>query len=174
MRSNRFVCGVLALGVAGPVTIVPLQRVAVYAQSQRLSISATAPALHDGPWLGTFKRRNPTPGPETWVLKMTKEGDGIRYVIDVTQPGAPPRQMGALVRFDGKPYPETVNPSADHNVFERVDGHTLHLIDLKDGQETARFRITYSADGRVRTSVSTRPGPDGRPLTTTAVWDRID
>jgi hypothetical protein len=148
----------------------------VHAEGGRAQTRAVAPAasLHDGPWLGTFKRRNPTPSPETWVLKMAREGDGIRYVIDVTQPNAAPRQMGAFVRFDGKPYPETGNPSADHNVFERVDDRTLQLIDLKDGKETVRFRITYSRDGRTRTSVSTRTEPGGQPVTSTVIWDRVE
>jgi hypothetical protein len=169
--------GLLGLTVAGWLTVGVIDRVmasAAVQSSPRSSTVDTASSVHDGPWLGTFKRRDPATSPETTVLTMRKEGDGIRYVIDVTRPDGPSRQMAAFVRFDGKPYPETGNPTADYNVFERVDARTLHLVDLKDGKETARFRITYSADGRVRTSVSTRPGPDGRPVSSTAVWDRID
>jgi hypothetical protein len=130
--------------------------------------------VHDGPWLGTWKRRNPTPSPETWILKMWKEGDGIRYTIDVTRPTGSPTRMEAFVRFDGKPYRETGNPSADHNVFERIDDRTLRLIDLKDGKETIRFTITYSSDGKVRTSVSSRVNEKGETVTSTGVWDRVE
>jgi hypothetical protein len=177
MKAKSITSGLLGLTVAGAVTLGVIDGVTAGAADQsspRPSATASAPSVHDGPWLGSFKRRDPATSPETTVLTMRKEGDGIRYVIDVTRPDGPSRQMGAFVRFDGKPYPETGNPTADYNVFERVDARTLHLVDLKDGKETARFRITYSADGRVRTSVSTRPGPDGRPVSSTAIWDRID
>ena len=128
----------------------------------------------DGPWVGTWRRRNPTPGPEVWVLTFLKEGDGIRYTIDVTGPGESPRQMSAFIRFDGKPYPETGNPTADHNVFTRLDDRTLQIVDLKDGKETVRFRVTYSPDGKTRTSTSTRTEPDGRTVSSTVVWDRVE
>ena len=95
------------------------------------------------------------------MLKFLKEGDGIRYTIDVTGPGVTPRQMGAFIRFDGKPYPETGNPTADHNVFTRLDDRTLQIVDLKDGKETLRFRVSYSADGKTRTSVRRALNPMG-------------
>lgn len=136
---------------------------------------ANAKDVHDGPWLGTWQRRNSSPNQDVWILKMWKEDDGIRYTINVRRPdGTPtPTEMGAFVRFDGKPYPEKGNASADHNVFDRLDDHTLRLTDVKDGQKTIQFTITYSEDGKVRTSVSERTGPDGKAVTSTGVWDRV-
>lgn len=129
--------------------------------------SATDP---NGPWIGTWKRnsaKSTSPGDATF--KMWLEGDGFRYHLDT---GAPTK-MEAFGRFDGEHYPETGNPAADFNVFKRVDDRTYALSDIKNGKETISFIISFSADGKTRTSVSKSRNAKGEEVTSTGVWDRI-
>lgn len=123
-----------------------------------------------GPWLGTWKRR----GAGESIFHMWQEGDGFRYTLTMPGQNGQPINMEAFGRFDGKPYPERGNPSADFNVFERVDDYTYSLIDIKGGEEKIRFNISISQDGKTRTSVSKSRNAKGEEVTNTGVWDRVE
>ena len=92
---------VTGCALAHVTPIVAAQAPAAAAQGAQ---AGKAKDMHDGPWLGTWKRRSATPnaGGE-WIMKMWKENDGIRYTIDVKQAQGTPTHMEAWVRFDGKP-----------------------------------------------------------------------
>jgi hypothetical protein len=141
-----------------------------------LSAQPSTPARPDGPWIGTWKRNaeksKPTPRGEA-TFTMWVEGDGFRYTYEATSDQGPPTHMEAFGRFDGRPYPETGNPMADHNVFTRIDDRTYGLVDLKDGKETIRFTITISPDGRTRTSTARSRSAKGEEVVTIGVWDRV-
>jgi hypothetical protein len=140
------------------------------------AVTAAQPPPPDGPWIGTWRRnaaRSTPPTAGDAVFTMWVEGDGFRYTYESVAPDGARTRMEAFGRFDGRPYPETGNPMADHNVFTRVDDRTYALIDLKDGKETIRFTITISPDGQTRTSVSRRRNDRGEEVTTTGVWDRV-
>lgn len=136
--------------------------------------AVTKVAPPNGPWIGTWKKRSPG----TTIFKMWVEGDGFHYTISSAPPGSTTvsstPQASAFGRFDGKPYPEKGNPSADFNVFSRVDDHTYALYDVKDGKTTGNFTITISADGKTRTSVAKRRNEKGEEVTIVGVWDRIE
>jgi hypothetical protein len=142
-----------------------------------LEVEAKTPAPAKGPWLGTWKRnpeKSTSKGNGTAIFRMWEEGDGFRYTLTMTPASGAPTQMGAFGRFDGKKYPETGNPSADHNVFGRVDDHTYSLIDVKNGREMITFNITISPDGKTRTSVSKSRNERGEEVTSIGVWDRVE
>jgi hypothetical protein len=134
-----------------------------------------------GPWMGTWKlnltksKYNPGPGPApgtVTIFKMMPEKDGFKYTLDTTLPDGNRTHAEAFARFDGKEYPETGNPAADFNVFQRVDDHTYSLTDRKDGKDALHFRIGISGDGKTRTSVASGKTKDGRPVDNVGVWDR--
>lgn len=139
--------------------------------------SAAAVASPDGPWLGTWKR-NPQKSSGnatgTAIFKMWREADGFRYTLDMTPQSGAPVKMEAFGRFDGQQYPEKGNPSADFNVFHRIDDRTYSLVDIKDGKETIRFTISISPDGKTRTSVAKSRNAKGEEVTSTGVWDRVE
>jgi hypothetical protein len=142
------------------------------------AVGAQAPAPSpDGPWLGTWKRnkdKSTSSPPGESIFKMWRDGDGFRYTLVITPPdGAKPTHMEAFGRFDGKPYPETGNPSADHNVFTRLGDRGYGLTDIKDGKETISFKIFISPDNKTRTSISTSKNAKGEEVTSIGVWDRV-
>ena len=144
-------------------------------EAQKAAASNAASPV--GPWLGTWKRnsaKSSSPGNGTAIFKMWQEGDGFRYTLDMTPPSGKATQMEAFGRFDGQRYPERGNPSADFNVFERVDDDTYALVDIKDGQEKIRFNISISADGKTRTSVAKSRNAKGEEVTSIGVWDRVE
>ncbi len=134
----------------------------------------------EGPWIGTWKRNSEKSTGSymagTVIFKMWVEGDGFRYTLTSTPADGKgePHVATAFGRFDGKPYPEKGNPSADFNVFTRVDDHTYALSDVKNGKETMHFTITISPDGKTRTSTATGKGPNGQEVKSVGVWDRVE
>jgi hypothetical protein len=150
-----------------------------YAEQPKSAPSAEASAVASpkGPWIGKWQRNSakssiPSEGTTTFDMKL--EGDGFRYVMTRTPPTGAPTHAEAAGRFDGKPYPEKGNPSADFNAFTRIDDHTYQVVDLKDGKETFHITVTISPDGKTRTSVSKSRNAKGEEVTSTGVWDRIE
>ena len=155
--------------------LVAVGSMAVVAQQPDQAATTTRVISPNGPWIGTWKKRN---SPGTTIFKMWVEGDGFHYTITSAPPGSttlPSEPQASLFgRFDGKPYPEKGNPAADFNVFYRLDDHTYALDDVKDGKTTGHFTITISADGKTRTSVAKRRNEKGEEVTVVGVWDRVE
>lgn len=146
-----------------------------------LGSAAIPEAQVDGPWMGTWKLNlskssySPGPGPApgtVTIFKMMPEKDGFRYTVDTTLPTGKSTHSEAFARFDGKDYPEVGNPAADTNRFRRIDDHTYELTDRKNGTDALSFRVTISADRKVRTSVATGKSAAGKVVHNVGLWDR--
>jgi hypothetical protein len=184
MTIKRWSALVAAVGLAmGTHSVMGADqsKAAAPAGKEGKAASAAVPSPN-GPWIGTWKRNAEKSsggyvGGGMAIFKMWVEGDGFRYTLTTgkADAGEADKHVAtAFGRFDGKPYPEKGNPSADFNVFQRVDDHTYALSDVKDGKETMHFKITFSADGKTRTSEGTGKSPDGKEVKMVGVWDRVE
>lgn len=152
-----------------------------FAQQQAASKPAASTAAvpsANGPWIGKWKRNNEKSsggrgGNSTFTMSL--KDDGFTYTIESVGPdGKPHLAQLPFGRFDGKPYPESGNPMADFNKFERVNDRTYKVTDVKNGKDVIHITITISEDGKTRTSVAKMRNEKGEEVTNTGVWDRVE
>jgi phage gp45-like len=76
------------------------------------------------------------------------------------------------VKFDGKDYAVTGDPTSDMRAYKEIDAHTLGLTVKKDGKVTITGKIVVAADGKSRALTSTSTDSAGKKLSTTWVYDK--
>lgn len=127
-----------------------------------------------GVWkLNLSKSMLPPPVPKSQMVHI-KAGSGsieIREEIDNQQGG--PTEVSVKAKFDGKEYPVDGSPFADSVIYERVDSHTIKGIAKKDGKVVSHETVILSKDGRTMTGTYTARDPSGKPVTATAVFERV-
>jgi hypothetical protein len=74
-------------------------------------------------------------------------------------------------KFDAKEYATKGSPSHDMRAYTKVDANTLTYTLMKDGKRLGNGKVVVAADGRSRTVAETMPGANGKPVTTTSVFD---
>jgi VCBS repeat-containing protein len=56
--------------------------------------------------------------------------------------------------------------------YTKVDANTLTYTLTKDGKKLGNGKVVIAADGKSRTVTETMPGAEGKPVTTTSVFDK--
>jgi hypothetical protein len=74
--------------------------------------------------------------------------------------------------IDGKDYPVSGDTNADARAYKKVDARTVTFENKKDGRATLTGRIVISEDGKTRTVHLSGTGPDGKPVSSTNVYDK--
>jgi hypothetical protein len=75
-------------------------------------------------------------------------------------------------KFDGKDSPLTGDRTSDARSYAKVNDHTLTLENKKDGKATTKGKIVVSADGKTRTLTTSAKDSAGKPIKSTAVYDK--
>ena len=75
-------------------------------------------------------------------------------------------------KFDGKDYPVTGDPTQDARSYKKVDDRTLDMTVKKGGKTAFTGHIVVAADGKSRTVTISGTDKDGKPATSTAVYDK--
>ena len=75
-------------------------------------------------------------------------------------------------KFDGKPYAAKGAPTHDMRAYTKVDANTLTYTLTKDGKNVGNGKVVVAADGKSRTVTETMPGPDGKPVNGTYLFDK--
>lgn len=75
-------------------------------------------------------------------------------------------------KFDAKDYATKGSPSHDMRAYTKVDANTLTYTLMKDGKKLGNGQVVVAADGKSRIVTETIPGADGKPVTTTSVFDK--
>src|SRR5262249_6507815 len=72
----------------------------------------------------------------------------------------------------GKDYPATGAADHDSRWYKKIDDNTLEFGAKKAGKSIGGGKVVLSADGKSRTVTTTLPGADGKPVSTTSVYDK--
>jgi hypothetical protein len=74
--------------------------------------------------------------------------------------------------FDGKDHPVTGSANEDTRAYRKIDDRTLEFTSKKAGKVTIMGRVVVSPDGKTRTVITTAMGPNGKKMTSKAVYDK--
>jgi hypothetical protein len=99
-------------------------------------------------------------------------GDSVKVTIDGTDSDGKPFHNEWTGKYDGKDYPVTGDPSQDARSLKKIDSRTLVVTVKKDAKVITSGRIVVSPDGKSRTVTTTQTGPDGKKISSTAVYDK--
>jgi hypothetical protein len=133
--------------------------------------------LADGPQLGTWKLNEAkSTFPPGATKNKTVVYEHVPFHVKVTVDG----EDGAgnvihsewIGKFDGKLYHVMGDPTSDMRSYRVINDRVLALKGVKDGKMTIIGRIVVSKDGRTRTVAATAILPNGKMLSSTAVYDK--
>jgi hypothetical protein len=110
--------------------------------------------------------------PKNTTVVYTAAGDSLKVTVEGVGTDGKATHNEWTGKFDGKDYPLTGDSTADARSYKRVDANTLELTNKKDGKVVISGRIVVSADGKTRTVTISGTGPDGKKLTSTAVYNK--
>ncbi len=126
-----------------------------------------------GTWKLNSAKSKFTPGtPKNDTVIVEVAGDNMKITVDGTDSDGKPAHNTWTGKFDGKDYPVTGDPASDMRSYTKVNDRTLTLALKKDGKVTTTGRIVLSADGKSRTVTITGTDPQGKKVTSTAVYDK--
>ena len=129
------------------------------------------------PQMGTWKLNEAKSKVPAGMMKNTTvtyaaEGDSVKVTTEGTSGDGNALHTEWTGKFDGKDYPLTGDPTADSRSYTKVDDHTLTLENKKAGAVTTSGRIVVSADGKTRTLTASGKNPEGKKITSKAVYDK--
>jgi len=126
-----------------------------------------------GTWkLNEAKSKIPAGAVKNTTVVYEVQGDSVKVTTDGTANDGKPSHTEWTGKFDGKDYPLTGDPAGDARSYTKVNDHTLTLTNKKNGKETAGGRVVVSADGKSRTLTLHSANPEGKKVSSTAVYDK--
>ena len=137
---------------------------------------AIAAAQAADPMIGTWKlnvaKSQTTNKSGTTVIEAV--GNGVKATVDMVGADGTAYHWTWTASYDGRDMPVTGNTpyGAGTASLTRVDARTVKIVGKVDGKVVVNQTITTSADGKTRTVVSTGTDAKGRPVESTAVYDK--
>jgi hypothetical protein len=137
------------------------------------STVAAAQDLFNGTWrLNTAKSKyDPGPGPEKATTTIKTDGTTWTATSSSSYEGKP-LETSYTVKLDGTPGPIKGSPVADMVSVKKIDDRTVEMKNMKGGQTTGEYRVTFSADGKTATVTGTVMTPKGEKTKVTAVYEK--
>ena len=135
-------------------------------------------ALAGDNWVGTWKLNttkstfSPAPGPKSLTLKFESVPEGIKLTSEGVNAEGEATRGGYLSKFDGKEVPMIGNPNAEISAPKKIDDNTYENTWKKAGKVTITTKGVVSADGKTLTITQTGTDAQGRPVKTTAVYEK--
>jgi hypothetical protein len=156
MRKNLFVCALLVC-------------VATWL--------AGAAAFAGDNWVGTWKL-NPAKSQlgssavRAQTLTFEATPAGIKLTSEGTDAQGQPMKGGYTSKFDGKDVPWAGNPMADTAAPKRIDDNSYENVWKKAGKATVTAKVSVSKDGKTLTVSQTGTDPQGKAVSSVAVYDK--
>jgi hypothetical protein len=126
-----------------------------------------------GTWkLNEAKSKIPAGAVKNNTVSYEMVGDSVKVTVDGTNGDGKPTHNEWTGKFDGKDYPLAGDPTADMRSYKKVNDHTTHLTNKKDGKVTLSGQIVISADGKSRTLTVSGTNAKGEKVKYTAVYDK--
>ena len=116
-----------------------------------------------------------TPAPKSETATSSRQVDGIRESVQGVAADGSPVGYSFTVDYDGKDAPVfgVGTPSGeDTNSFTRVDENTVTTTAKKAGKVVRTSKRVVSEDGNVETITSKGTDDQGKPVSTTTVWEK--
>jgi hypothetical protein len=141
-----------------------------------LTGAATASAQPQDPLIGHWtlnaaKSSSSGPLPKKRDVTVTQQGSDVTVVIDEVMADGAAVKWSFTSKGDGKPVP-TQGWAAVDTATSTLSGRTGKTVYTKGGKTVMESNTEVSADGKTLTIKGMRPGPDGKPMTFTSVYDR--
>jgi VCBS repeat-containing protein len=147
-----------------------LTSLAVFLLGVGVSLAADA---NLGTWkLNEAKSKIPADGTKNTTVVYAMAGDMVKVTVDGTTGDGKPAHSEWTGKYDGKDYPATGAADHDSRWYKQVDDKTIDFGAKKAGKSIGTGKVVLSADGKSRTVTSTFPGADGKPVTSTSVYDK--
>jgi hypothetical protein len=143
---------------------------ALFCAGATLSL-AQAPQM--GTWkLNEAKSKIPAGSVKNTTVTYEMQGDEIKVTTDGTGTDGAATHTTWTGKFDGKDYPLTGDATADTRAYTMVSDHVLSMTNKKAGKSSATARINVSDDGKTRTLHLQSSDSSGKPLKSTAMYDK--
>lgn len=129
---------------------------------------------HLGKWVLSAGKSvySPGPPPRSQVRTYSRDGDGLKAVIETMQPLGGKTVAEYSARFDGKDYPLTGNSDIDAIALKRIDDWTFEAVLKRRGKTVSTVRNVVSQDGRTMTVTSKGVNARGQPTSSVAVFTK--
>jgi len=104
-----------------------------------------------------------------------KEPSGkVKYGFDLDLPGGGKKPgADATIEFDGKDYPQSVNPTFDMIAMKQIDDHNWQSISKLHGKEGSHGIWTVSLDSKMMIHVNqSTNSKTGKAFRSVTVWER--
>jgi hypothetical protein len=143
-----------------------------------VTLIAGSLALAGDNWVGTWKlnaaksKYSPGPGPKAQTLKFEATPEGIKVISESVNAEGQANKGGYSSKFDGKEVAMAGNVNADTGAPRKIDDNTYENIWKKAGKVTIATKGVVSADGKTLTVTRTGTDAQGRPVNTTAVYEK--
>ena len=129
------------------------------------------------PNLGTWKlneaKSKIVPGtPKNITVVYEMDGSNIKGTIDGVDGQGKPTHTVWIGKFDGKDYPVTGDSVSDTRAIKEIDARNYDLTVKKAGKTTMTGKAAISADGKSRTVTVSGTNPEGKKVTSTAVYEK--
>jgi len=160
-----------------PVSVVVARLVALLLLPAALSMARESFAQTDavvGKWSLNVGKSvyQPGPPPRSQVRTYSRDGDGLKVVIETVQPLGVKTLVEYTARFDGKDYPISGNSDFDTIALTRIDGWTIDATLKRRGKVMTTVRNTVSKDGRTMTVTAKGMTARGQPTSSAAIFTR--
>jgi hypothetical protein len=125
-----------------------------------------------GTWkLNLAKSKMTPPVPKSDIAVVDADENGLKLTEDVIDDKGQPLKITYEVKFDGKDYPVTGDPSSDSVSYQRVNANTLKGKTKKGGKVATDATIVVSEDGKI-TTVNYTDYSQAKPAKGTGVYDK--
>jgi hypothetical protein len=128
----------------------------------------------DGTWkFNAAKSKSTGPAWKSRTLTITTDGETRKFKSEGVTADGQQRSGGYEAKADGKDYPMTGNLGNADSISLKEQSPRVMMFTLKAGGKMfSSGRSTVSADGKTLTVTSKGTTADGRPFTSTAVYDK--
>ncbi len=128
-----------------------------------------------GTWkLNPALSRLNVPAPQSQVVRITVRGQDVRMEQRIVTDRGERLLIAVAARFDGRDYPVTGTPFADTVAYRLTGARTIEGVAKKAGRVVVNETAVLAPDGRSLTVTYLSHLPDGRTVTSTAVFERIE
>ncbi len=135
-------------------------------------------ALAGDNWVGTWKlnlaksKYSPGPAPKAQTLKFEAMPEGIKLSSEVVNAEGQATKGGYSSKFDGKEVAMAGNANADTAAPRKINDNSYENTWKKAGKVTITTKGVVSADGKTLTITQTGTDAQGRPVSSTAVYEK--
>jgi hypothetical protein len=159
---------------SGAARLLPLLLALTLAAVASIGVAAQTPDPFVGTWKLNVAKSTTTFKSATTVVESA--GDGIRTTADMVRGDGATDHFTWTARYDGQDNPVIgASPygSGAHSIaLTRIDSHTAKIVTKLDGKVTITQTLVVSTDGKTRTIHTTGTDDKGRPVNTTAFYEK--